>query len=120
MALSYLEEAIGETCRQGMLHFTPAVVAGLQAFPLEGGADGRLLTANGTPLVSGDGYIGIGATGGLPAAGAGESWAFATGRVEVHLGPVVTHHARREPGSLGQRRDVQSGALRACDLGRNR
>ena len=88
VALSYLEEAIGETCREGMLHFTPAAVAGLQPFPLEGGTR-RLLTVNGTPLVSGSGYIGIGATGGLPAAGAGESWAFATGRVEVHLGPVV-------------------------------
>lgn len=94
VALSYLEEAIGETCRQGMLHFTPAVVAGLQAFPIEGNADRRLITANGTPVVSGDGYIGVGATGGLPAPGAGESWAFATGRVQVHLGPVVRNTLR--------------------------
>lgn len=89
VALSYLEEAIGESCRQGMLHFTPAVVAGLQAFPIEGDVDRRLITANGTPVVSGNGYIGVGPTGGLPAPGAGESWAFATGRVEVHLGPVA-------------------------------
>ena len=59
VALSYLEEAIGATCRQGMLHFTPAVVAGLQAFPIEGGGDRSLVTANGTPVVSGDGYIGV-------------------------------------------------------------
>jgi hypothetical protein len=89
VALSYLEEAIGSSCRQGMLHFTPAVVAALQAFPVGGEAESRLITANGTPVVSGDGYIGVGPTGALPAPGAHESWAFATGRVEVHLGPVV-------------------------------
>jgi hypothetical protein len=89
VALSYLEEAIGATCRQGILHFTPAAVAGLQAFPLEGGADNILITANGTQVVSGDGYIGVD-TPWLTTPGTGESWAFATGRVEVHLGPMVS------------------------------
>lgn len=87
VALSYLEEAIGGTCRQGIIHATPAVIAGLQAFPLGGEEDSRLITANGTQVVSGDGYMGVqGGLLGVP--GATEDWMFATGRVEVHLGPV--------------------------------
>lgn len=88
VALSYLEEAIGTTCRQGMLHLTPAVVAGLQAFPLGGEADLRLETANGTPVVSGMGYQGID-TPWLATPGATEDWAFATGPVAVYLGPIA-------------------------------
>ncbi len=90
VALSYLEDAIGETCRKGMLHFTPAVVAALQAFPIGDTSEARILeTANGTPVVSGDGYIGVQNTGGLGAANVHQSWSFATGPVEVYLGPVV-------------------------------
>ena len=51
-----LEEAIGTTCRQGMIHATPAVVAALQAFPARRERSQRLATANGTPVVSGMGY----------------------------------------------------------------
>lgn len=88
VGLSFLEQAIGDTCRQGMIHATPAVIAGLQAFPLgDEDADTRLITANGTPVVSGAGYQGVqGGPLGVP--GATEDWIFATGRVEVHLGPV--------------------------------
>ena len=56
VALSFLEEAIGTTCRTGMIHFTPAVVAALQAFPLGETTTCDLVTANGTPVVSGMGY----------------------------------------------------------------
>ena len=87
VALSMLEEAIGETCRNGMLHFTPAVVSALQAFPVGDPADTRLITANGTPVVSGMGYQGID-TSTLSTPGTTEDWAFATGPVEVYLGPV--------------------------------
>lgn len=88
VALSYLEEAIGTTCRQGMLHFTPATVAALQAFPVGGEENPRLITANGTPVVSGTGYQDID-TPWLATPDATEDWAFATGPVAVYLGPVV-------------------------------
>ena len=88
VALSYLEESIGTTCRPGMLHFTPAVVAALQAFPVGGEADPDLVTANGTPVVSGMGYQDVQTTD-LTEPGATEDWAFATGPVNVYLGPVV-------------------------------
>lgn len=87
VALSYLEDAIASTCRQGMLHFAPGIIAGLQAFPVGGEAETRLITANGTPVVSGDGYTDV-HTGALTTPGATEDWAFATGPVRVYLGPV--------------------------------
>lgn len=71
-----------------MIHATPAVIAALQAFPVGGEADPRLITANGTPVVSGMGYMGID-TPWLATPGATEDWIFATGPVEVHLGPLV-------------------------------
>lgn len=92
VGLSFLEEAIGATCRQGMIHATPAVIAGLQAFPLPG-EDLRLITANGTPVVSGDGYQGVqGGPLGVP--GATEDWIFATGPVHVYLGPLVIYSTK--------------------------
>ena len=87
VGLSMLEDAIGATCRQGMLHFTPAVVSALQAFPVGDPGDTRLITANGTPVVSGMGYQGVD-TQYLPDAGTNEDYAFATGPVRVYLGPV--------------------------------
>jgi hypothetical protein len=89
VALSYLEDAIAATCRVGMVHATPAVIAGLQAFPLPG-EDMRLITANGTPVVSGMGYVGVD-TPWLDTPGASEDWVFATGPVHVYLGPLVIH-----------------------------
>lgn len=94
VALSYLEESIGTTCRQGMLHFTPAVVSALQAFPIGDDADRRLVTANGTPVVSGQGYQNID-TPWLSEPGETEDWAFATGPVNVYLGPVVARNIKQ-------------------------
>ena len=88
VGLSFLEEYLGTECRQGMLHFTPAVVSALQAFPVGDVADERLITANGTPVVSGMGYQDVD-TSALSTPGATEDWAFATGPVRVYLGPIV-------------------------------
>jgi hypothetical protein len=86
-----LEETIGVTRRMGMLHFTPAIVSALQAFPV--GGDMRLVTANGTPVVSGMGYQDID-TPFLDTPTATEDWAFATGPPRVFLGPVVLTSVR--------------------------
>ena len=88
VALSFLEEAIGATCREGLIHLTPAVVGGLQAFPLGNAGAGRLITANGTPVASEMGLQGV-TTADLSAPGDTEDWVFATGPVHVHLGPLV-------------------------------
>ena len=84
-ALSYLEDAIGATGKQGMIHATPSVVS--QWFD-QTREDDPLVTVNGTRVVSGDGYIGSRPTGGSAAA-AGQSWAYATGPVEVRHSDVV-------------------------------
>jgi hypothetical protein len=82
VGVSALEEAIGGTCRRGLLHLTPAVVAGLPA-PLREGT--TLATANGTPIASGMGYQGVEPQ----ETDTTEDWVFATGGVQVHLGPVT-------------------------------
>ena len=84
VAVSYLEQAIGARCRQGMIHMTPASVAALPA-PLREGDS--LATANGTLIASGMGYQGID-TAALATPAADEDWAFATLGVSVYLGPV--------------------------------
>jgi hypothetical protein len=86
VGLAMLEDAIGQTCRAGMIGATPGTIAALQAFPL-GGDNMRLETANGTPVYSADGFIGIDTTA-LPAGGASEDYMIATGPIHVYLGPV--------------------------------
>jgi hypothetical protein len=87
VGISFLEEAIGDTCRAGMIHATPAIIAGLNA-PL-GGRNDSLTTGNDTPIVSGMGYQGVD-TPFLATPDPTEDWAFATGPVYVYLGPVAT------------------------------
>jgi hypothetical protein len=83
--LNYLENAIGETGRQGMIHATPGTVSAWNYVNLLQEGD-VLRTANGTPVVSGGGYINTdpaGLTGSDPTVG--QEWAFATGPVHVYL-----------------------------------
>jgi hypothetical protein len=82
VGLARLENEIGLTGRMGMIHATPAVVSAWDPDVV----DGVLRTVNGTPIASGGGYIGADANG--AAAAAGQSWAFASGPVEVRLASV--------------------------------
>jgi hypothetical protein len=84
VGLSWLEDAVGATGRAGLIHATPSVVASWSDLLLVEG--GTLYTYNGTPVAVGGGYIGAEANG--SAAGAGQSYAFATGPVEVMLSDV--------------------------------
>jgi hypothetical protein len=94
IALSILENAIGATGRMGMIHATPAIVAALTAEKLVSPDDqGAITTPNGNPVVSGGGYIGTDPVNGdTPAEG--QDWMFATGPVQVRLGPVVMTDVR--------------------------
>lgn len=87
--LNYLENAIGATGRQGVIHATPGTVSAWNFMNLiTDNGEGYIETANGTPVVSGGGYIDTdpaGKTGSTPASGI--EWAFATGPVLVYLGP---------------------------------
>lgn len=86
VGLSFLEDAIGGTGRAGMIHATPAVIAAWGFDKLETGD--ALRTTNGTIVVSGGGYIGADPVDESSPA-AGQAWAFATGPVEVRIGPEV-------------------------------
>lgn len=89
VGLAYLEDAIGATGKQGMLHATPAVIS--RWFDQD--SFDALVTANGNKVASGGGYIGADpALGDTPAAG--QAWAFATGPVEVRHSPVAVMDIR--------------------------
>lgn len=86
--LNFLENAIGATGRQGIIHATPGTISAWNFVNLiTDNGEGYIETANGTPVVSGGGYIDTdpaGESGSDPAAG--QEWAFATGPVLVFLG----------------------------------
>ena len=86
--LNYLENAIGQSGRQGMIHATPGVVSAWNTVNLLTKIDGAdfLRSTNGTLVVSGAGYYNTdpsGKTGSDPTVG--QEWAFATGPVEVYV-----------------------------------
>lgn len=91
VGLSYLEQAIGATGRAGMIHMDPATATsmngsggyGLDLRPTSGGV--LRTTANGTLVAVDGGYIGANPSLHAPAA-AGQSWAFATGPVQIRRG----------------------------------
>jgi hypothetical protein len=105
IGISFLEQAIGETCRLGMIHATPAVIAGLPA-PI-GPRNDMLTTGNDTPLVSGMGYQDVD-TPYLSTPDTTEDWVFATGPVNVYLGAV-----RTEPIRTSLERDTNIVTFRA-------
>jgi len=89
--LAWLEEAIGETGRAGMIHATPAVTSSWFAtFPLfEPEILSTLYTPNGTPVASGGGYKGA-TPSGQAAAVAGKEWVYATGPVQAWVASEPT------------------------------
>lgn len=84
VGLAYLEDAIGATGRAGMIHATPSVASSWSWLEDQNGV---LTTKIGTPVAVGGGYIGADPVSGASPA-AGQSWAFATGPVQVRLSDV--------------------------------
>ena len=81
-ALERLENAVGGTEQAGVIHADPATVSCWSRDYLLYERQGKLRTANGTPVVSGGGYIGL-VPDGEAVLGARESWAFGSGPVDV-------------------------------------
>jgi hypothetical protein len=100
-ALNYLERAIGETGQGGVIHATPDVVSAWEStgFTLDKSGTKLLTRANGTPVVSGTGYI-CAQPVGHTAPGAHTAWAFATGPVQLRRGDLDI-----VPGSVAQALD---------------
>lgn len=99
IGLSYLEEAIAQlTGRQGIIHATPGTVAawgfGDALNPSNADVDETppaigLRSPNGTPVIAGAGYVDADPTS-QTGPTATQSWAFATGPVEVRIGDGPT------------------------------
>jgi len=87
IGLAWLEEAIGATGKQGMIHSTPGPVAHWNNLGVSL-IDGNLISANGNRVVAGGGYAGATPSGG-GAAASGQSWVYATGPVEVRHSAVA-------------------------------
>lgn len=92
VGLAYLENAGAfRQGRQFMIHATPAVVSrwGFEETPTDNGVQEEppprtLRTANGTPVISGAGYIGVHPVG-EAGPGATTDWVFATDIVQVRI-----------------------------------
>lgn len=82
VGLRYLEKAIGETGRKGLIHATPPVINEWFGDPQRDMP--QLVTANGTPVASGGGYLGTDPVS-QPSPATTVDWVFATGPVEVFL-----------------------------------
>lgn len=90
-AFAVLEEAIGASCRAGVIHVTPAAATWAARLNLIA-RDGQVLrTILGTPVAVGTGYPGAG-PGGDPAPEGG-AWLYATGPIRVRLGDVRQYPA---------------------------
>ena len=92
VGLSYLEDAIGATGQQGLIHLTPATASALNGsggFGLEINNNRLRTTANATPVAVDGGYIGANPSLHAPAA-TGQAWAFATGPVQIRRSPDIT------------------------------
>lgn len=90
--LAYLEDAIGSTGKDGMIHATPAVASRwfnpwrdtYLARRAETPERGSIITSIGTHVAVGGGYLGA-VPYGESDPGLGKAWAFATGQVHVRL-----------------------------------
>ena len=110
-ALAYLENAIGGTGMQGLIHLTPGAAAALGYSYLETDGQVARVLATGSPVSVGHGYVGAQPTM-YGAAGAGQSWIFATGPVRVYISPTelvapsVSQSLDRSDNTLTYRAEV--------------
>jgi hypothetical protein len=107
VALSYLENAIGETGQQGIILTTPAVGAALNGsggYQLETRSGALVTSANATPVALDGGFIGTSPSL-HPALTAGTDWMFATGPIQV----------RRNGDIIGIPTDISEATDRASN-----
>lgn len=87
-AIALLENAIGETAQQGMLHLDPATFAAAPADYFV--SDGRTMrTKRGNTVIVGDGYIGTRPDDFVAALEADQAWVWATGLVRATRDDIV-------------------------------
>lgn len=88
VALSYLEDAIGNTGQGGLIHLTPATGAAMNGsggYQLDMYQGRMLTTANGTPVALDGGYIDTHPESVPHVPAVGTAWAYATGPVQIRM-----------------------------------
>lgn len=103
--LELLEDAIGSSTSAGMIHCTPALATGWASVGLASREGTQLVTPLGTIIVPGSGYPGTAPAGGGAASGS-ETWAIATGMVQV-----VRSEASVLPPTLAEALDRESNEV---------
>lgn len=93
--LSVLEQAIGLTAREGVVHLDPATFVAMDAYGLFHDDGDRKMTNRGNLVIIGNGYIGA-QPGGAALAGTDNAYAFATGPVRLVRSEPVVHGPTRE------------------------
>jgi len=106
-AMAQLELAIGRTGKMGVIHGDPGTTtAWAAALVLEKQGDGLRTIGNGTPVVSGYGYIDTIPLGQGTDIDDGTGWAFATGPVQFRRSEMIMM-----PGTLAEALDRQSNTV---------
>lgn len=88
VGLSYLENAIAATGRQGLIHVTPAVAAQLDLDLSNNNAGGPLMSLSGNPISVGGGYIGTDPDD-ETSPDTSHDWIFATGPVQARVSEIL-------------------------------
>jgi hypothetical protein len=104
-AIAALEQALADdgAGTLGAVHVTRDVLSLLRVDMADtGDSDGVIYTPGGNMLIGGVGYTGNGPAGANQARTAGHAWAYATGPVAVHLGPIqVSDEPSKVTGPVG-------------------
>jgi hypothetical protein len=116
--LNYLENAIGQTGRRGIIHATPGTVSAWNYVNLVNRVEGAnfLRTANGTLVISGAGYYNTDPSGKAASdPTVGQEWAFASGPVVVYTQPApeleISEYVDREANEVIYRAERSFVAL---------
>lgn len=104
--MARLEKAIAETGKMGLIHADPGTTTAWASINVIERDGNQLRTvANGTPVVSGYGYLGM-APLGQSAPAADQGWTYATGPVQIRRTPI-----QLVPGSLKEALDRMSNTV---------
>lgn len=106
-AMARLEKAIAATGKMGVIHADPGTTTAWAAAVVIEREGNQLRTiANGTPVVSGYGYVGMAPLGQSTPVDADKGWAYATGPVQIRRSEI-----QMVPGSLKEALDRLSNTV---------
>lgn len=88
--LSVLEDEVASSDQLGVIHMSPGLVTFLRAAYAIDDRNGILQTGNGIPVINDFGYAGGSTPTGHSAPASGQTWAYATGPIEIRRSEIFT------------------------------